>query len=56
MKHVEEYLNKLLGRRLESFEKGDVIVRVKPKIKTTDLHNENLGISVEVKTGHDNQT
>lgn len=52
-----EYANdttKKEGRSIFTFKKGDVIIRLKPRIITERKVNDNLGIEIEVVTGIDN--
>ena len=42
------------GRSIFSFKKGDIIIKVKPRIIKENRENENLGISIEIETGVDN--
>lgn len=41
------------GHSIFTFEKGDILIKVNSRIITKELHNENLGISIDVKVGDD---
>ncbi len=42
------------GQSIFTFKVGDTIIRVKPAERKKDIHNENLGITIQVTEGLDN--
>lgn len=42
------------GQSIFTFKKGDIIIKVKPRITTQERVNQNLGVTYLVETGIDN--